>query len=68
MWVYAYRIGKQLYDNTNNGVESKNRVFKYGFLNCCRNLLMSRLVGLIVDIFIPLQNARYGNYWLISSQ
>ena len=55
MWVFMYRIGKQLYDHTNNGVESKNRIFKYNFLNCSCNLLMSRLLHLLVEMFVPMQ-------------
>ena len=55
MWVFMYRIGKQLYDHTNNGVESKNRIFKYNFLNCSHNLLMSRLLCLLVEMFVPTQ-------------
>ena len=59
MWVQAYRVGKQLYDNTNNGIEAQNKAFKYSFLNCCRNMSMSRLIYLLVEIFVPTQNARY---------
>ena len=58
MWVHAYRVGKQLYDNTNNGIEAQNKAFKYSFLNCCRNMSMSRLIYLLVEIFVPAQNAR----------
>ena len=25
MWVQAYRVGRQLYDNTNNGIEAQNK-------------------------------------------
>ena len=58
MWVQAYRIGKQLYDNTNNGIEAQNKAFKYSFLNCCRNLSMSHLIYLLVDIFVPAQTSK----------
>ena len=58
MWVHTYRVGKQLYDNTNNGIEAQNKAFKYSFLNCCRNMSMSRLIYLLVEIFVPAQNAR----------
>ena len=44
MWVQTYQVGKQLYDNTNNGIEAQNKAFKYSFLNCCRNMSMSRLI------------------------
>ena len=57
MWVQAYRIGKQLYDNTNNGIEAQNKAFKYS-LNCCRNLSMSHLIYLLVDIFVPAQTLK----------
>ena len=50
-----YRIDKELYDHTNNGVESKNRIFKYNFLNCSHSLLMSRLLHLLVEMFVPMQ-------------
>ena len=38
MWVQAFRVGRQLYDNTNNGIEAQNKMFKYSFLNCCQNM------------------------------
>ena len=60
MWVQAYHIGKQLYDNTNNGIEAQNKAFKYSFLNCCQNLSMSRLIYLLVDIFVPTQTLKRG--------
>ena len=44
MWVQAFRLGRQLYDNTNNGIEAQNKTFKYLFLNCCRNMSMLRLI------------------------
>ena len=25
MWVQAFRVGRQLYDNTNNGIEAQNK-------------------------------------------
>ena len=58
MWVQAYRVGKQLYDNTNNGIEAQNKAFKYAFLNCCRNMTMSRLLYILVDVFMPAQNSK----------
>jgi len=58
MWVQAYCMVRQLYDNTNNGIEVQNKAFKYSFLNCCRNLSMSRLIYLLVDVFVPAQNSR----------
>ena len=57
MWVQAYRVGKQLYNNTNNGIEAQNKVFKYAFLNCCRNMTMSQLY-ILVDVFMPAQNSK----------
>ena len=33
MWVQAFRVGRQLYDNTNNGVEAQNKMFKYPFVS-----------------------------------
>ena len=58
MWVQAYRVGQQLYDNTNNGIEAQNKTFKYSFLNCCRNMSMSRLIYLLVQVFVPAQMAK----------
>ena len=58
MWVQAYRVGRQLYDNTNNGIEAQNKTFKYSFLNCCRNMSMSRLIYLLVQVFVPAQMAK----------
>ena len=58
MWVQAYRIGKQLYDNINNGIKAQNKAFKYSFLNCCQNLSMSHLIYLLVDIFVPAQTLK----------
>ena len=58
MWVQAYRVGRQLYDNTNNGIEAQNKTFKYSFLNCCRNMSMLRLIYLLVQVFVPAQMAK----------
>ena len=58
MWVQAFRVGRQLYDNTNNGIEAQNKTFKYSFLNCCRNMSMSRLIYLLIHVFVPAQMAK----------
>ena len=49
---------EQLYDNTKNEIEAQNKAFKYSFLNCCQNLSMSRLIYLLVEIFVPAQSAK----------
>ena len=54
-WVQAFRVGRQLYDNTNNGIEAQNKMFKYSFLNCCQNMSMSRLIYLLIHVFVPTQ-------------
>ena len=46
-------MGRQLYDNTNNGIEAQNKTFKYSFLNCCQNMSMSRLIYLPIHVFVP---------------
>ena len=66
MWVFLYRIGKQLYDHTNNRVESKNCIFKYNFLNCSWNLLMSCLLKLLVEMFILMQIKQLFFFFLVS--
>ena len=58
MWVQAFRVGRQLYDNTNNGIEAQNKTFKYSFLNCCQNMSMSRLIYLLIHVFVPAQMAK----------
>ena len=58
MWVQAFCVGRQLYDNTNNGIEAQNKTFKYLFLNCCWNMLMLRLIYLLIHIFVPAQMAK----------
>ena len=55
MWVQAFCVGRQLYDNTNNGIEAQNKTFKYSFLNCCQNMSMSRLIYLLIHVFVPTQ-------------
>ena len=58
MWVQAFCVGRQLYDNTNNGIEAQTKTFKYSFLNCCWNMSMSRLIYLLIHIFVPTQMAK----------
>ena len=58
MWVQAFCVGRQLYDNTNNGIEAQNKMFKYLFLNCCRDMSMSRLIYLLIHVFVPAQMAK----------
>ena len=55
MGVQAFHVGRQLYDNINNGIEAQNKTFKYSFLNCCRNISMSRLIYLLIHVFVPTQ-------------
>ena len=55
MWVQAFRVRRQLYDNINNGIEAQNKTFKYSFLNCCHNMSMSRLIYLLIRVFVPAQ-------------
>ena len=55
MWVQAFCVGRQLYDNTNNSIEVQNKTFKYSFLNCCHNMSMSRLIYLLISVFVPVQ-------------
>ena len=47
-----------VHDNTNNGIEAQNKMFKYSFLNCCRNMSMSRLIYLLIHVFVPAQMAK----------
>ena len=58
MWVQAFHMGRQLYDNTNNGIETQNKTFKYSFLSYCRNMSMSRLIYLLIHIFVPAPMAK----------
>lgn len=55
MWVFAHRVGKGLYDRTNNGVERMNRTFKYTFLQKRRNNTLSTLIRILVECFVPVQ-------------
>ena len=55
MWVQTFRVWCQLYDNTNNGIEAQNKTFKYSFLNCCCKMSMSRLIYLLIRVFVPVQ-------------
>ena len=36
-------------------IEAQNKTFKYSFLNCCQNMSMSRLIYLLIHIFVPTQ-------------
>lgn len=51
-WVYAFRIGKGLYDKTNNGLERMNQKFKYSFLNKRTNYSLSMLLKILLESFV----------------
>ena len=43
MWVQAFHVGCQLYDNTNNSIEAQNKMFRY-------SQLLSQYVDVKIDI------------------
>ena len=53
-WVKAFRFGLlEIVVNTNNGVERKNREFKYDFLKQYKAKTLSGMVTILVEQFIP---------------
>ena len=54
-WVKAFRFGLlEIVVNTNNGVERKNREFKYDFrMQYKDNTLGGMVTAVLVDQFIP---------------
>jgi hypothetical protein len=50
MWVWAYRNAMlTLIVNTNNGVESQNKVFKHDYLAPYRVKSISGLLGVLIE-------------------
>ena len=53
-WVKAYRTGKlEVVVNTNNGVERKNRDFKYEYLRQYKDNTLSGMIHVLVTQFLP---------------
>ena len=53
-WVKAFKFGLlEIVVNTNNGVERKNWEFKYDFLNQYKDNILSAMVTVLVEQFIP---------------
>ena len=53
-WVKAFKFGLlEIVVNTNNGVERKNREFKHDFLNQYKDKILSAMVTVLVEQFIP---------------
>ena len=53
-WVKAFKFGLlEVVVNTNNGVERKNREFKYDFLKQYKDNTLSGMVTVLVEQFIP---------------
>ena len=49
MWVWAFRKGiMKVSVNTNNGVERKNRDFKYQYLHKFKDKSLSRMITVLV--------------------
>ena len=52
-WVFAYHIGKGLYNKTNNGLERMSYNFKRNYLNLRTNYTLSQLICIIIECFVP---------------
>ena len=53
-WVKAFRFGLlEIVVNTNNGVERKNREFKYDFLKEYKDNRLSGMATVLVEQFVP---------------
>ena len=60
MWARAYR--DQVYHaaiNTTNGVESQNKLLKYSYLPRKKNIMLSRLVTILYEEFVPESHHKY---------
>lgn len=52
-WVLAYRVGRGMYDLTNNGLERMNYSVKARFLGKHVNNALSDLINILLRCFIP---------------
>lgn len=52
-WSWAFRNGKGLLVNTNNGLERQNKIFKYKYLEEKKNYSMSGMVRVLVQEYLP---------------
>ena len=53
-WVKAFRFGLlEIIVNTNNGVERKNRKFKYDFLKQYKDNTLHGMVTVLVEQIMP---------------
>jgi hypothetical protein len=52
-WVWAYRYGKGVLVNTNNGLERQNKIFKYSFLEKRKDNTLSAMITALVNEYIP---------------
>ncbi|XP_065658459.1 uncharacterized protein LOC136082971 [Hydra vulgaris] len=60
LWVRYYRLGLlEVAVNTNNGVESKNKEFKYGYLSKFHDKSLSGMITVLVEQFLP---DKYNSY------
>lgn len=60
MWVRAFRDREFHFAvNTNNGTESLNKVFKYHYLPRKKKMMLSAIITLIVETFLPESYQKY---------
>lgn len=52
-WSWAFRNGKGLLVNTNNGLERQNKVFKYKYLEEKRNSSVSGMITILLMEYLP---------------
>ena len=66
-WVKCYRQGlMEIIVNTNNGVERKNKDFKYEYLAQYRDNSLSGMISVLVEQFLPEKYKRYIIYFFCS--
>ncbi|KAK3093881.1 hypothetical protein FSP39_021404, partial [Pinctada imbricata] len=58
-WVWAYRFGRGVLVNTNNGLERQNKLFKYTFLEQKKNNSLSAMVTTLVNDYLPSMMLKY---------
>lgn len=60
LWVRAFRDREFHFAvNTNNGTESLNKVFKYHYLPRKKKMMLSSIITLIVEVFLPESYQKY---------
>ncbi|XP_062587621.1 uncharacterized protein LOC134249268 [Saccostrea cucullata] len=67
-WVWAYRYGKGLLVNTNNGLERQNKIFKYKFLEQRKDNHLSGMISSLITEYLPAMMLKYTRDNVLASE